>query len=364
MGVSIWPLAAFSGSAIVPIMPIDKEQFELFHQFKISEIEQMVSFSEQTGKIQFVLMRKPTDYYNLDFLEPIFKTLRPPQFIGFQVQHFAHEDILDKYYEEFRLISNSGFRRYTREHYGFTSNKLAFKTLMTNLQGNYMTIRAIANSDLSEDFAELFKTGDYKNGMNLLDILNILVLRPLRNPLRSIDAYPLEKLGNARKIGKQLVKSQDKAIPYELGRLLMKKITGYPESLDACKYIVARYEDEDIIKLFQAVNEGIAKNNPAFVEKTEKELSIALDNVWNNKDLLNRVNGIKYGVPLILGAVGTIAGSLSGNYAGLLSSLGFGVADGLFAFKGDSLSEKVSKALAPSYQTIIFDFQNKYTLNK
>jgi len=75
--VPIWPLAAFSGSTIVPLMPIDKEHFESFHNFRISEIEQLVSYIEDTGKIQFVLVRKPTDYYKLDFLEPIFKRLRP-----------------------------------------------------------------------------------------------------------------------------------------------------------------------------------------------------------------------------------------------------------------------------------------------
>ena len=137
----------------------------------------------------------------------------------------------------------------------------------------------------------------------------------------------------------------------------MKKMTCYPETLEACKYITARYEDEKVIKLFQAVKEGVLKNDPSIVEKSEEALSAALDSIWNNRSIQNKINGIKYGVPLALGAMGAIAGSLTGDYRGLLASLGFETVDRLFGIKGDDISERIGKALAPSYQTIIFDFK-------
>jgi len=180
--VPIWPLVSFSGSTIIPLMPADKETFENLHCFRVDQIDQMVSFAEETGKIQFVLMRKPTDYRRLDFLDPIFERLRPPQFIGIPVDEYASRDVLTKYYQEFSAIANSGFRNYVRKTSGYASNKHVFDTLMTNLRGNYMLIRAIAASDISKDFEEAFRT-NYEKAMEIMNAMDLLVLRPLRNPL-------------------------------------------------------------------------------------------------------------------------------------------------------------------------------------
>ena len=360
--VPIWPIAAFSGSTIVPIVPIEKERFEDFHNFKISDIEQMVSFTEETGKIQFVLMRRPTDYYKLDFLEPILKRLRPPQFIGIPVDEYEQSNELSMYYREFSVVANSGFRNHVRKNSSVGSNKRAFDLLMTNLRGNYMMIRAISTPEFSNSFADLVRT-DYENGGKLLEMMSLFVLRPLRNPLKCIDAIPMETLEIGNKLGLYEMSQSKSVFPCELGRLLMEKITYYPESLEACKQVTSRYKDEDVIQLLQAVHEGIIKNTPDTVEKNEKELAAALDNIWGDNTLRNRINGIRFGVPLILGAVGTIAGGLSGGYIGLLSGLGFDVADKMFEFKGDAFSEKISKFLTPSYQTTIFDFRKRYLLD-
>ena len=190
MGIPIWPLISFSGSAVIPLMPVENENFEKLHHFKIDQIEEMVSFTEETGKIQFVLMRKPTDYYKLDFLDPIFERLRPPQFIGIPIGQYASDDLLRKYYKEFTIIANQGFRAYVRRS-SYGADKRTFDTLMTNLRGNYMMIRAIVDSDLSNDFADNFAS-DYESAMRMMDMIDVLVLRPLRNPLRCVDACPLD----------------------------------------------------------------------------------------------------------------------------------------------------------------------------
>lgn len=322
----------------------------------------MVSFAEETGKLQFLLMRQPTDYYKLDFLEPIFKRLRPPQFIGVPIDEYAKHDVLCKYYKEFKAIADSGFRDHVRKVSNFGHSKRTFDSLMTNLQGDYMMVRAISNAEFSEEFAQLFRS-DFRNAGNLLEIIDTLILRPLRNPLKCMEAYPLETIRIGQSLGLDDALKSNKRFPCELGKLLMQKIAYYPESLEACRQITARYDEQDVIKLLQAVNEAIIKNNPDIVEKKEKELSTALDNVWNDKSLIRKIKGIRFGVPLILGAVGMVAGGLSGGYVGLLSGLGFNVADKLFAYKGDAFSEKMLKFLTPSYQAIIFDFQKKYSLD-
>lgn len=361
-GIPIWPLIPFSGSTIIPLMPIQRENFESFHQFQISQIEQMVSFSEETGKIQFVLLRNPTEYKKLDFLEPIFKRLRPPQFLGIPVTEFAGRDVLDKYYEEFQLIANSGFRDSVRKSYPYSSNKGAFKLIMNNVCGNYMMIRAITAPYISNDFAETFAF-NYVKGMEMMNLFDIMVLRPLRNPLRCMDAQSSDILAKAYHFGAQQgIEPPDKIFPCEVGKLLMRKLTYYPESFEACKQLVVKYDDLDVIKLFNALNEGISLSDPDIVKKTEHELSVTLDDVWKNKSFQNKIIGVRFGVPLILGAIGTVAAGLSGAYVGLLSGLGFDAIDRLLEFKGEIFSETISKSLSPSYQAIIFDFQKKYSL--
>jgi hypothetical protein len=323
----------------------------------------MTYFAEETGKIQFVLMRKPTDYCGLDFLNPIFERLRPPQFIGIPPDEFASRDVLTKYYGEFSSLANRGFRNYVRRTCSYASSKNVFDSIMVNLQGNYMLIEALAASDIGKDLKESL-VSDYERSMDIINVMDMLVLRPLRNPLHCTEGYSLEFLRKAHRfITKHGIKTQAEPFPCEVGRLLMRKLTHYPESLEACKQLAAQYAEEDVDKLINAINDGILKNKPDIVEKSENELSLTLDNIWENKSLQRRITGIRFGVPLLLGAVGTIASGLSGSYMGLLSGIGFDVLDKILELKKESFSEKVSKAFCSSYQAIIFDFRKKYSLN-
>jgi len=141
----------------------------------------------------------------------------------------------------------------------------------------------------------------------------------------------------------------------------MRKLTHYPESLEACKQLTALYDEQDVLKLFNAVNTGILENQPDIVMKNEHELSIALDNIWEDKSLQKRINGIRFGVPLVLGAIGTVTAGLSGAYVGLLAGLGFDVLDKILEFKEEAFSENISKAFASSHQAVIFDFRKRYS---
>ena len=362
MNMPIWPLVSFSGSTIIPLLPAEKGMFEKLHRFRVHEIDEIVSFAEETGKIQFVLMRKPTDYHELDFLNPIFERLKPPQFIGMPLKEFASHDVLTKYGVEFSTLVNLGFSNYVRRTSSYASRTDLFETYMTNLQGNYIMIKAVASSDICKDLEDALVT-DYERAMELILLMDVLILRPLRNPLRCTESYVLETLKKAHQFAnKHKIKMQAKPFPCEIGRLLMHKLTRYPESLEACKQLAAQYDEQDVHKLINAINEGILRDQPDVVEKNEDELSIVLDNIWADKSLHRGITGIKFGVPLFLGAVGTIAAGLSGSYVGLLAGIGFDVVDKILELKEEAFTEKISKAFCSSYQAIIFDFRKKYSL--
>lgn len=360
--VDIWPLVPFSGSTIIPLLPAEKETFERLHRFEVDEIDEIVSFAEETGKIQFVLMEKPTKYSKLDFLDPIFERLTPPQFSGMPLKIFASYDSLNKFSIEFSTLANLGFADYVRETNPYRVERNLLEKFMNNLRGNYMMIKTLASSDICQDL-ENSLVSDHKRAMDLFHVTDILILRPVRNPLRCIESYTLEDLRKARQFAKSRgIKMHKKPFPCEIGKLLMKKLTYYPESLEACKELVAHYDEQDVCRLFNEINKGVIRDQPDMVERSQAELSIVLDNIWTDKSLQRKIAGIRFGVPLLIGAVGTIAAGISGAFVGLLSGIGFNVIDKLFELKKEAFSEKVSKSLCLSYQSIIFDFKKKYSL--
>lgn len=97
------------------------------------------------------------------------------------------------------------------------------------------------------------------------------------------------------------------SFPGEVGEFLIRKLVHCAPSLDACKHLIFKYEDEDVYKLAQALNEGIVENKPDVISQSSKDLSMVLDDVWKDKRLANRVKELKIGVPVLFGVIGALA---------------------------------------------------------
>lgn len=358
----IWPVVPFSGSTIIPLIAAEKNTFERLHQFSINQIEEMVTFAEDTGKIQFVLMDDPTNYIKLDFFDPIFERLRPPQFIGIPTSKFIKSSEIKRLAVEFSTLSSLGFEDYLLKQQNNYSRDVVQRVYIRNIQGNYIMARALANSAMSQELRDAIVT-DYHQAMEIINLVNLLLLRPLRNPLKCTESFDLATLKGTHQFMKSRgVDVKKPLFPCEIGKLLMKKLTNYPESLEACKFLVHEYKERDVIRLFNALNEAIIGNHPDIVEKTEKELSIVLDNIWTDKSYSRKTTGIKVGIPLLIGAVGAVAAGLPGAFTGILSAIGFNALDTLFELKEESISKKIAKAFSKSHQVMIFDFKKKYPL--
>jgi len=63
------------------------------------------------------------------------------------------------------------------------------------------------------------------------------------------------------------------------------------------------YDAYDLRKVQEALNEGIATNNPDILEKNAEELSEILDNIWNDKTLPRRIKGLEIGIPVSMAAM-------------------------------------------------------------
>lgn len=75
---SIWPLIPLYGSLVVPIAPKPRETFAQAHGFGARDLDKLIDFCKDTGKVQFVLNTFPTDYEGLDYLDSLLVEIVPP----------------------------------------------------------------------------------------------------------------------------------------------------------------------------------------------------------------------------------------------------------------------------------------------
>lgn len=356
----LWSTVAFSGSTIIPLLPTKERYFSEMHGFQPRQINDMVDFSKETGKIQFVLLKQPTAYEGLEFLNPIFEELKPPLFAGIPLDAFAPPKVYQKFDIEFSTLSQLGYSDYLYNQLSMRYDSNLIDIYIHNLKGNYIMLKLLlADSELSDSINDAI-VSDYKKADRLIDMLDRLVLRPIRNPLRCAESYSIKNLRQDSLFDNKL--KNGKMFPCEIGSFLLSELVHYPESFEACKQLLTIYEEEDVIKILNALNNAIKSKKSETIQSNQLELSRSLKSIWENKAIKYKIQGVKFGIPVILGALGTAIAGLSGGYTGLLSGIGFDVVDKLLEIKTEAFSEKLAKSLSNDYQATIFDFQKRYKI--
>lgn len=369
---SIWPQVPLSGSPIVALAPRTKERFKLIHGFDANDIDRIVNFAKDTGKIQFVLLSSPTHYAELDYLDPIFIELKPPQGRYFPLEILLNEHDIQKYYDAFLRLASGKFletlisgmflaiddpliidrREYIHKRvqdYGF----------------DYIMFKALGLQTLVEELEKLMND-DPLQAIRMFNVLGCLVAVPKLNPLRAVQNYSIDSFAESVAISKEYgIQTEDVRFPCEIGKFLMRKLTLYPESLDACKNIISYYEENDIHCVMEALNDGVKRNIPDLVNMKTIELSTILDNIWKDADKISRrITTLKFGIPVSTAVIGAIAAGPIGGVGGLLAGLGFSVAGKILDTKAESISEKLGKLTLPNHLVTIYDFKKQYSVRR
>ena len=142
----------------------------------------------------------------------------------------------------------------------------------------------------------------------------------------------------------------------EVGSYLMKKCTYYPESLEACKNVISRYEANDLYKINSALNDAIVDKNDTLILQKNDELSEILDNIWADSSIKKNATLCNYGIEITSGMIGYGLGGMPG----LLGSMGIGIFDQTKSKYLDQFSELIAKKIASPYMATIYDFKKKY----
>ena len=364
--VPIWTYVPTSKTLLVHIAPIkNKDGFERMHGFKIDDIPEMVEYVKNQGKIQFILAAPPSYYKEMDYLEPIFYNLKPPNNLLYSPKVYFPEKEVEKYAVQFAELSKFKlFSDLIQWSNRLTGNKYAAYQVFDDMSVTYCFIRGLGYNLLVDQIEDAIISKTSDDVISLFSIARLLA-RPLTKPLKSMIT------GNVDFITKQNQLMTEnflpsglglkQSFPGDIGKFLLKRTVHATPSLESCKQLTYIYEEEDVYTVGQALNQAIDSKKPGIIKEKSKEMEIILDNIWKDKTITKRILGAKIGIKLILAAVGTVSKGLEGLGIGLLAGLGFDVANEFFKFEDDeTISEKIGKSFSSNYEILIYDFKKKY----
>lgn len=364
---NVWAQVPFCGSLILPLMPIPPDEYEK-HFFKISEIPKIIDFIKNTGKIQIVLNGDTHFYEGLDYLKPFFEELRPPRWWGASLPMFWDKSEVKKATDIFYELGKVRYLDFLHIYARQRKAPFLFPHLLKDSIQVYGFLR-LQNYSIVEDIENLM-VDDPQIAKSMIYTCKLLIFDPFMELRSDTTNFALSNIEEAK--GFPLIyRPKEIRFPCEIGKFLLSKLTYAPQGLDASKELMYHYNAYDLQKVQKSLNKAILANRPDLLDARIEELSEILDNVWDDKSIPRRIENINIGVPIIIAAIGSIAGALLGSTpgavtGGLLAELGFKIgekaAPKFFSEKAEGLSERIAKLRTKSYQANIYDFKKKYKI--
>jgi len=360
---SVWGVVPFYGSTIIFLDAMsDRKKFDEYCNkvlklgFTSRDIDEMVDLVRNTGRIQFTLKFAPTFYKNLEFLEPLFRELEPPI-----LPNTLSTLIGEKYKEyctEFDTLASFGFYEGIWsfcEYLGLDESY--FTEIAKKYIFGYAALKFLGYEELVEEIGYLMITNPSEANKWFTLFGSMIAIPSLTYP-KGIFNFSKEELTEVYELGKDYgIKPQ--AIPYEIGKFILEKLVRYPETIDGCWEIIQHYDDNELYKVLNALNEGVKKRKIDIIEEKRDNMAEILDNVWTETDKIKLKADV---ARLSIGLVGGLSANLSG--IGILAGLGFSVIDKIVGLKLDSIGEKIAKFFSPNYLVTIYDFKKKYNIQK
>jgi hypothetical protein len=361
---SIWSRIPLAGSSIQGLPPYPESMFSRYVGFSPKQIPEVIEFTKETGKLQFVLRHFPTKYLKCEYLEPIFSELRPPVGVNFPPDFFFEKREWKRGLVEFDTLAELKAYPHIRSwSLDATGTIEPAEVLIGQYRHTYMGLKALGYRRIVEELENSLVTA-IDEAAKIITIAGLLITQPFFDPLVHSFAYDTSFYSLA--VGFAKAHSLDiptPTFPVEIGEFVIRKLVHCAPSLNSCKQLIYEYEDTDLYKLHNALAEGIVKNAPDVVTKSSKDLSVVLDDIWKDKSLPKRVRELKVGVPVLFGVVGGLACGISGGIGGILAGLGFSVIDKLLGGTTEGIAEKIAKLRSPNWEVIVYDFKKKYSLN-
>lgn len=383
VGMSIWPQIPLCGTLMVGLAPAAQDfaktkPFSAFLGFDPEDVPHLVDFARNTGRVAFVLAKDPSEYFGLDFLDPVFLELKPPRALAtfpftaqqakrFRLKKAEFETLArNNLYKDMEKTEASPLRKMLGPGYDFrhafsaTANEYAILDYLgygelTNLVLNSLLEPEADNSQLqmARELLSLYRELIVTPSTELLKGIHNVNLAGLLNPLALLLAKKEVEGGSSLRLPRS----------YEIGKFLMKKLVPYPTGFEACRAMCDRYDHYDLQRTLSSLQEAVRISDYAEIDSEKSKLTDILENTWRESmSVKSRAKMFRAGIPVALAVLGTVAGGLTGPYTGMLASLGYTLTEKFIEIKTDSISERVARHFTQSYLVNVFDFRKKYAV--
>jgi hypothetical protein len=375
---NLWCQIPLYNTTIIALRPIrDKHEFSRVHTFDIEDIDRLVDFAKKTGRIRFVLGREPKLYHNIDFLDPIFKELKPPYLEELGLSGQIDKEKVTTWKNHFKSSINAHeFLKCVYSHpvYDYYKNFNMSSEQAIEMASNYFSeLRAFSilydceeYNDIADNIEMLGKSDPMSAFENLYAYT--LVIRPYRSLIKG-DGY----IHSERKIffERSVQKVSKDGVPpskikpefsYEVGKFLNDKLKIIsPKNIDGAVELSKKYDLYDLRNVMNALNEAVKIKNVDVINEKSEEIPAIFEYVWNDaKKMRERVETVRRRISLGIGVIGAVVTYPIIGPVGLLAGLGFGIGDYLADKKAYRASEKIVKWKTQSFLINVYDFQKKY----
>ena len=374
VGKDFWTQIPMYGTTIIILKPVKKDIFEKVHGFDVVDIDRIMDFAKETGRVQFALDfdEDPLCYRKLDFLEPVFMDadLKPPQLLHLPLDAILSEEEIEKTHNEYRhLLKNPQAQSFIKGYIKgkYYENTYTPESVIRAIVDDLIKLKLSGHEDLVKDFTQGLTTIGTTRIVFLLQAIHDMFFYAY-DPLMGVRSF---KRGDLRVLYERFpfgpIFSKEKELPYEVGKFLNDKLKiVVPKNIDGAIELSDEYELYDLRNVMNALNEGVEKEKIDVINENLDDLSIIFDNAWKEANKLKRdVNIYTHGISLGIGVIGTLATMPIVGVSGLLAGLGLTVGGEIATPKiSEPLAEKITKWTTSSHLIHVYDFKKKYKLTK
>lgn len=367
-GERIWNQIPLYGTTIIALKPTKKEIFEKVHGLDIEDIDRLIDFAKETERVQFSLAESPTRYAKMDFLEPIFKELQPPKLTHIPLDCMATNKEIEKSYDEMkRLLENSSSLDFIKKYVEKKYYKLVISPddVKRGIIDDLIRLKLMGYENSVKDFTRSLTAIDTTKIISLLEAIHDMFFFSF-DPLKGVKSFKRQDIHELHECFPLNLKiPKEKELPCEVGKFLNDKLKLIiPKNLDGAIELSDEYDLYDLRKVMSALSVAVEKEKIDVINEKSKESSVIFENVWSDADKLKgKINIFRHGISFGIGIIGVVATLPISGVGGLLSGLGFEVADKVADIKAyRSISEKIAEWRMQSHIIHVYDFKRKYKL--
>jgi hypothetical protein len=294
--VKLWSQIPFAGTLIIPLSPSKADNFLMEHSFDRNDIDKLIDFSKDTGRVQFVLNSSPRLYENSDHLESVFSELEPPV-LSIPWQLFGGYRDFDVWKQEFQDLITPAYitdLAHRVEEVNETSDYM--QSMISYHSGVYSRLKLLKMEDEIDEVKNYINHApDYT--ISYLDYLGF-VLEDLFNPMQASTNHNFEEL-KFYSLQLKHPSLTECMFPVDIGRFIIRKITLNPQSYYGCIEVIQRYEKTDLYSLLESLDKGIREKDKGIREKDKEAVKLDLNGLGTVlEDIWNDSYGIRQGVQI------------------------------------------------------------------